>query len=62
VYCNSQDDHSLRGYSLAGERQVTRLMGHVQTVRDVSADWGSGLMASVAYDKTLRVWRPDSLF
>ncbi|EWM29470.1 WD40-repeat-containing domain protein [Nannochloropsis gaditana] len=56
VYCSSQEGNELVGWSLASERVVVKLKGHRALVRDMTFDPASCLLASIAYDKTLRLW------
>lgn len=43
-------------WSVSSERVVGSLKGHTSTIRDVYCDPQTGALATVAYDKTLRVY------
>lgn len=43
-------------WAVSSERVVGHLKGHTSTIRDVYCDPLTGQLASVAYDKTMRVY------
>ena len=60
VVGSSQRDNAVRQWDVASERVVCELEGHGKMVRDLHVGAGAGaapLLATVSYDRTVRVWR-----
>ena len=56
VIGNSQHETCLVAWELAGASVAAKLEAHSRTVRDVAAHCAVDAVATVSFDRTLRVW------
>ena len=54
LYCNSELDHDIYIYSLASEKAIHKLQGHVGSVRDIKVT--HGYVISGSFDHSIITW------
>jgi len=59
IYGTTQEGNEIVTWDVASEKIVQRMVGHTGMVRDIASSYGSDMLMSVSYDKSIRIWLPE---